>query len=104
LEPIVTNEAKQEKLDMIACLTKTGLLERQISQQELIINLLKDGCTWTEDIYSNKFQDKLTVPKEVEKAALRSLRGYMPEVDYLLDNDGDNRFIWIAAVQINTGK
>jgi hypothetical protein len=90
---------------MIACLTKTGLLERQINQQELIINLLKDGCTWSDDIYSNKFQDKLIVPKEAEKAALRSLRGYMSEVDYLLEtNDLGEKIIWIAAVHINSGK
>ena len=96
---------QQEKLDMINCLTKTGLLERQISQQALIINLLKDGCLWTEEVFSTKWQDRLTVPKEVERAALRSLRGYMAEVDYKLDNNGStDKYIWIAAVIITSGK
>jgi hypothetical protein len=100
----MNDQVKQEKRDMINCLTKTGLLERQINQQELIINLLKDGCTWGGDIYSNQWQDRLLVPKDAEKAALRSLRGYMEDVDFKREHDGVDNFIWIAAVIINSGK
>ena len=89
---------------MINCLTKTGLLERQISQQELIINLLKDGCEWTEDVYSNQWQERLSVPKEAENAARRSLRGYMNEVDFKFDQDGETLYIWIASVPIPQSK